>query len=59
MGTTKVEVIERGFAVAQGVYERLLGVALNKVDLEAQNRYENSYGNFYHYKHYSKYGSAD
>jgi polysaccharide biosynthesis transport protein len=58
-GTTKVEVIERGFAVAQGVYERLLGVALNKVDLEAQNRYENSYGNFYHYKHYSKYGSAD
>jgi succinoglycan biosynthesis transport protein ExoP len=58
-GTTKVEVIERGFAVAQGVYDRLLGVALNKVDLEAQSRYENSYGNFYHYKHYSKYGSAD
>lgn len=58
-GRTKVEEIGRGFAVAQGVYDRLLGVVLNKVDLEAQSRYENSYGNFYHHKHYSKYGSVD
>jgi polysaccharide biosynthesis transport protein len=58
-GKTKVEVIERGFAVARGVYDQLLGIVLNKVDLEAQSRYENAYGNFYHYSHYSKYSSVN
>ena len=58
-GRTKVEAIERGFAEAQGVHDRLLGVALNKVDLDVQSRYDHSNGNFYGQEHYSKYGYVD
>jgi polysaccharide biosynthesis transport protein len=52
-GRTKVKVIERGFTDAQGVYDRLLGVVLNKVELEAQGRYESYHGNHYQRKYYS------
>jgi succinoglycan biosynthesis transport protein ExoP len=58
-GRTEVELIERGFTEAQGVYDRLLGVALNKVDLEAQSRYDRYYGNHFYRKYYSKYGYVD
>jgi polysaccharide biosynthesis transport protein len=46
-GRTKVKVVERGLTEAQGVYARLLGVVLNKVELEAQGRYESYHGDYY------------
>ncbi|VTZ28014.1 Exopolysaccharide biosynthesis protein (fragment) [Methylocella tundrae] len=55
-GKTKVDVVERGLSEAQGVYDRLLGVVLNKVDMGAQSRYERYHGNHYYRKYYSKYG---
>jgi hypothetical protein len=35
------------------VYERLLGVVLNKVDVKALRRYEGHYANLYGYQSYS------
>lgn len=58
-GRTKIDVVERGLSEAQGVYDRLLGVVLNKVDMSAQNRYERYHGNHYYRKYYSKYGYVD
>lgn len=55
-GKTKIDVVERGLSEAQGVYDRLLGVVLNKVDMSAQSRYERYHGNHYYRKYYSKYG---
>ncbi len=55
-GQTKIDVVERGLSEAQGVYDRLLGVVLNKVDMSAQSRYERYHGNHYYRKYYSKYG---
>ena len=55
-GKTRIDVVERGLAEAQGVYDRLLGVVLTKVDMVAQSRYERYHGNHYYKKYYSKYG---
>jgi succinoglycan biosynthesis transport protein ExoP len=55
-GATKIDVVERGLSEAQGVYDRLLGIVLNKVDMAAQSRYERYHGNHYYKKYYSKYG---
>ncbi|PNG26870.1 polysaccharide biosynthesis tyrosine autokinase [Methylocella silvestris] len=55
-GKTKIDVVERGLSEAQGVYDRLLGVVLNKVDMAAQSRYQRYHGNHYYRKYYSKYG---
>jgi len=55
-GKTRIDVVERGLAEAQGVYDRLLGVVLSKVDMVAQSRYERYHGNHYYKKYYSKYG---
>jgi succinoglycan biosynthesis transport protein ExoP len=54
-GKTKIDVVERGLSEAQAVYDRLLGVVLNKVDTSTQNRYESYHGNQY-YRNYAKYG---
>ncbi len=55
-GKTRIDVVERGLSEAQGVYDRLLGVVLTKVDMVAQSRYERYHGNHYYKKYYSKYG---
>ncbi|WP_026605961.1 polysaccharide biosynthesis tyrosine autokinase [Methylocapsa acidiphila] len=58
-GQTKIDVVERGLSDVQPIYDRLLGVVLNKVDTAAQNRYESYHGNHYHRKYYSKYGYVE
>lgn len=58
-GKTRVEVVQRGLADAQPIYDRLLGVVLNKVDTSTQNRYERYHGSHYHRKYYSKYGYVE
>jgi succinoglycan biosynthesis transport protein ExoP len=53
-GKTKMEVVEHALHTAQGVYDNLLGVVLNKVELRALNRYE-GHGNYYHSRHFASY----
>ncbi len=55
-GKTRIDVVERGLSEAQGIYDRMLGVVLTKVDMMAQSRYERYHGNHYYKKYYSKYG---
>jgi succinoglycan biosynthesis transport protein ExoP len=55
-GKTNVEAIKRGFTETQGVYDRLLGVVLNKVDMKAQSRYSGGYS---YRKSFEKYGYED
>jgi succinoglycan biosynthesis transport protein ExoP len=57
-GKTKIDVAEHALNTARGVYENLLGVVLNKVDLKALNRYE-GHGNYYYSRHYAHYGYTD
>ena len=49
-GKTKIDVVERALKTARGVYDNLLGVILNKVDLVRLGRYD--YSNYY----YARYG---
>jgi polysaccharide biosynthesis transport protein len=57
-GKTKIDVAEYALNTARGVYDNLLGVVLNKVDLKALNRYE-GHGNYYYSRHYAHYGYTD
>jgi succinoglycan biosynthesis transport protein ExoP len=57
-GKTRIDVAEHALNVAGGVYDNLLGVVLNKVDLKALNRYE-SHGNYYYSRHFAHYGYTD
>jgi succinoglycan biosynthesis transport protein ExoP len=57
-GKTKIDVAEHALNTARGVYENLLGVVLNKVDLKALNRYE-GHGNYYYSRHFAHYGYTD
>ena len=57
-GKTKIDVVEHSLNSARGVYENLLGVILNKVNFELLNRYE-GHGNYYHRRHYARYGYTD
>jgi succinoglycan biosynthesis transport protein ExoP len=54
-GKTKIDVVEHALNTARGVYDNLLGVVLNKVDLKALNRYE-GHGNYYYSRHFAHYG---
>ena len=57
-GKTKIHVAEHALNAARGVYDNLLGVVLNKVDLKALNRYED-YGDYYYSRHFAHYGYTD
>jgi succinoglycan biosynthesis transport protein ExoP len=57
-GKTKIDAAERALNTARGVYNNLLGVVLNKVDLKALNRYA-GHGNYYYSRHYAHYGYTD
>jgi succinoglycan biosynthesis transport protein ExoP len=58
-GQTKIEVVEQGLAEAREVYERLLGVVLNKADLSVLGRYEYYRSNYYYKKYYRRYGYTE
>jgi succinoglycan biosynthesis transport protein ExoP len=57
-GKTQIHVAEHALNAARGVYDNLLGVVLNKVDLKALNRYE-GYGDYYYRRHFAHYGYTD
>jgi succinoglycan biosynthesis transport protein ExoP len=58
-GGTKIDVVEHSLSGAALVYERLLGVVLNKADTNILGRYEGYNGNYYYNKYYSRYGYTE
>jgi succinoglycan biosynthesis transport protein ExoP len=58
-GRTKIPVIETALGEAPGVYENLLGVVLNKVDMNVARRYDGHLKDYYRNKHFSRYGYVD
>jgi succinoglycan biosynthesis transport protein ExoP len=58
-GRTKIDVVEHALSEAPSVYDRLLGVVLNKTDTNILGRYEGYYGNYYHNKYYARYGYTE
>src|SRR5579875_164885 len=58
-GSTKIDLVKHGLANAPEIYERQLGVILNKVDMSAIGRYERYRNNYYYEKYHSRYGGPD
>src|SRR5215469_5611755 len=58
-GRTKIDVAEHALRMAPGVYDNLLGVVLNKADLNLLGRYESHRRQYYDNRHYSRYGYVD
>ena len=58
-GRTKIDVVEHALGHAQGVHENLLGVVLNKVDMNAFGRYASHQHDYYYNPHYGRYGYKD
>jgi succinoglycan biosynthesis transport protein ExoP len=46
-GRTKIDVVERSLSRAPCVYDRILGVVLNKADVKRLGRYEGHHANYY------------
>jgi polysaccharide biosynthesis transport protein len=57
-GETRIEFVKKGLNSARGVYERLLGVVLNKVNLTAVDRYDSGAG-YYRHTNYARYGYTE
>jgi polysaccharide biosynthesis transport protein len=57
-GKTKIHVAEHALNTARGVYDNLIGVVLNKVNLKALHRYER-HSDYYYNRHYARYGYVD
>jgi polysaccharide biosynthesis transport protein len=56
-GQTKINLVKRQFASAPEIYDRLLGVVLNKANMQRVHRYEDYYGHQYYNKdYYRRYG---
>ena len=58
-GRTKIDVVEHALRMAPGVYDNLLGVVLNKADLNLLGRFEGHRRQYYDKRHYSRYGYVD
>jgi succinoglycan biosynthesis transport protein ExoP len=58
-GRTKIDVVKHTLGAARGVYDNLLGVVLNKADINVLSRYESYRGNYYQNRYYARYGYTD
>jgi succinoglycan biosynthesis transport protein ExoP len=58
-GRTKIDVVERALKTAPGVAGNLLGVVLNKANLNALRRYGTYRDNYYFNRSYARYGYTD
>ena len=58
-GRTSVEDVKRALSSAPLVYENLLGVILNKADLEAMRNYSRNAGDHYKNRYHERYGFED
>lgn len=57
-GKTRVDFVEQALNSARGVYEHLLGVVLNKVDLRSMGRYDGG-DSYYNHGQYHRYGYSE
>lgn len=55
-GRTKIDVTQHSLSAAREVYDRILGVVMNKADMSVLGRYERYRSNYYYRKYYSRYG---
>jgi polysaccharide biosynthesis transport protein len=58
-GQTSVEAVEQALSSAPLVYENLLGVILNKADLETMRNYSRGVGDHYKTRYHERYGFED
>jgi len=58
-GKTRIGVVEHALSAANEVYENLLGVVLNKVDIKLLSRYDSDRSEYYYNPLYSRYGYTD
>jgi succinoglycan biosynthesis transport protein ExoP len=58
-GRTNVDVVERALGSAPLVYERLLGIVLNKANLDLMRHYSRNPGYGYQSKYHERYGFED
>jgi succinoglycan biosynthesis transport protein ExoP len=58
-GRTRIEHVEQALRSAKGVYEHLLGVVLNKVELASMGRYSGHGSNYHYDKSYARYGYTE
>jgi len=54
-GRTNVKLVEHALSEAPNVYENLLGVVLNKANMDKVHRYDGYLGDYYRNKHFSRY----
>jgi succinoglycan biosynthesis transport protein ExoP len=55
-GVTKIDVVEHALGRAPGIVENLLGVVLNKVDMDRLHKYDAENRSYYVNEHYKQYG---
>jgi polysaccharide biosynthesis transport protein len=55
-GRTPTDVVEHALNTAPNVYDALLGVVLNKTDMNVAKHYASHFGDYYNDDHYIRYG---
>jgi polysaccharide biosynthesis transport protein len=55
-GRTRIDVVQRALANARGVQENIVGVVLNKVDMDVMSRYDGHGVKYYHNKYFVRDG---
>ena len=58
-GRTKIDIVKHALGHAHGVCDNLLGVVLNKADMNVFGRYASHRENYYYNKHYARYGYTE
>jgi succinoglycan biosynthesis transport protein ExoP len=58
-GRTKIEVVQHALRCAPGVYNKSLGIVLNKADMKSFVRYAGEHETYYSNPYYSQYGYTD
>ena len=54
-GRTKIKLVEHALREAENVYENLLGVVLNKANMDVVHRYDGHLEGYYRNKHFARY----
>jgi hypothetical protein len=55
-GRTKIGVVEHALRMAPDAYDNLLGVVLNKINLNLLGRYESHHRDYFYNRRYARYG---
>jgi succinoglycan biosynthesis transport protein ExoP len=58
-GATNIDVVQRALHSARGVYDKVVGVVLNRVDVNSLARFDTNSGKYYTNKLYSRYGYSE